>query len=276
MLSDQLLSGQMTVPSSNPSGDDLAQHYAAALEGIRAAGDVASNYFAEIQRLSRRGGLAALRTEAEREVEAVLREALLRTTAPTDFINVHSPPERLPAAGCWVVTPIDGRTAFVHGLPSWCISLAYVDAGRLAFGMVFDPIRKELFRGGRSLPATVNYRAIQIDAAGSDFNETLVCFCPSSGTPVEVALETLHTLTQLGCTPLRQECIALSLCYVASGRLSAHVDRSARVWESLAGAAIVEAAGGTVTDILGEPLRRRSFIAAPPAIYEQIHAALAA
>ena len=152
----------------------------------------------------------------------------------------------------WVVDPLDGTTNFAHGYPQVSISIALLRGGETLFGLVYDPIREELFVGRRGGAATLNDRALHVSAA-ADLGSSLL----ASGFPYDRREHADYYLSFFKAFMLRTQGIrragsaALDLCWVAAGRVDGFWEWKLKPWDTAAGVLIVEAAGGRSSDFHG-------------------------
>jgi myo-inositol-1(or 4)-monophosphatase len=174
-----------------------------------------------------------------------------------------------------VVDPIDGTQPFVSGLPSWCVSLAYVRRGALEFGFVQSPPSGELFEGGRGRPALRDGRPIA-PHPGQALADGIVSVGYSTRIGPDDILPVIDRLLRRGGMFHRDGSAALSLCHVACGRLLGYVEPHVNSWDCLGALAVIRAAGGRTNDYLaGDALRRGNWIVAgPPAVYPALLAVL--
>lgn len=183
--------------------------------------------------------------------------SLLRREAPGDSILVEEGPEDealdVGAERLWIVDPICGSLNFVHGIPLFAVSIALRVSGVLRVGVVYDPMRDEMFAatvaGG---PATLNGRpiAIRVTPEGPEFWEQshVGADLPHSGPRREQALRVFNLFSDEVTNQIVIGSPALGICYVACGRLHAYWDLDAKPWDVAAAAVILEAAGGLMQD----------------------------
>ena len=160
----------------------------------------------------------------------------------------------------WLVDPLDGTTNFLHGIPHFCISIALerieVRAGKtkreITAGLVFDPLRNELFWGEKGVGAFVNDRRLRVSGRRK-LAETVI----ATGIPVQNRTPHDEYLLQLGAIMavasgvLRQGAAALDMAYVAAGRYDGFWESGLNAWDIGAGILLVREAGGYVTEIDG-------------------------
>jgi myo-inositol-1(or 4)-monophosphatase len=159
---------------------------------------------------------------------------------------------------CWVIDPLDGTQNFVHGFPHFCISIAAQHRGVTQHGIVYDPVRDEIFSASRGQGAILNQRRMRISdkpvledaclAVGHPFrtmrNGQVVSFA-------EQHFASLLAVTQAGAHIRRGGSAALDLAYVAAGRLDGFFELGLKPWDIAAGELLVREAGGTVVDARG-------------------------
>lgn len=152
----------------------------------------------------------------------------------------------------WVVDPLDGTTNYAHGYPVFCVSIALEHKGETILGVVYDPMRDELFTAERGSGAWLNNRRIRVSDT-SDLMQSLL----STGFPYDIRTSTLTNLDHwanfaMNAQALRRDgAAAIDLCYVACGRFDGFWELNLSPWDTAAGALIVEEAGGRITDFTG-------------------------
>lgn len=159
---------------------------------------------------------------------------------------------------CWIIDPLDGTQNFVHGFPHFCISLAVQHKGITQHGVIYDPVKDELFSASRGRGAMLNQRRIRVNpteslngsflAAGHPFKllrgEEMVSYA-------EQHFASLLAVTKAGANIRRAGSAALDLAYVAAGRFDGYFEMNLKPWDIAAGELIVREAGGTVVDARG-------------------------
>ncbi|MFD2115382.1 inositol monophosphatase family protein [Paenibacillus yanchengensis] len=154
----------------------------------------------------------------------------------------------------WIVDPIDGTTNFVHGFPFFCVSIALAHHGEVIVGVVYDPIKDELFVAEKGKGAYVHGKLMQVSKE-ADLNNSLI----ATGFPADTThalprnMKGLqHLIPQVRNVRVAGSA-ALHLAYVAAGRLSGFWEIGLNSWDMAAGVLLVKESGGTVTDVSGEP-----------------------
>jgi myo-inositol-1(or 4)-monophosphatase len=154
----------------------------------------------------------------------------------------------------WIVDPLDGTTNFAHAYPCFCVSIALERAGQIEIGVVYDPMRDEMFAAERGGGTTLNGRRILVSAV-AELNSAMLC----TGFPYDVrerphfALD-FTNFTMAAQAVRRDGSAALDLAYVACGRFDGFWEDGLNPWDVAAGVLLIQEAGGVVTDFSGGPL----------------------
>ena len=157
-----------------------------------------------------------------------------------------SPPYR------WIIDPLDGTVNFAHGFPMFCVSIAFEAGGVVEYGVVYDPLREELFEGRRGGGAFLNGEPIKVSAV-ERLDEALL----ATGFPYDIRERLPETLGRLGRVMAvaqgvrRGGSAALDLCYVAAGRLDGFWEENLKPWDTAAGVLMVSEAGGRISTFSG-------------------------
>ena len=154
----------------------------------------------------------------------------------------------------WVIDPLDGTTNFVKRLPHFCVSIAVRENGRTTVGVVYDPIRNELFTGVRGEGAKLNEFRLRVDTSRRDLNGTVL----ATGFPFKnlkhrpAHLNMLEGLMNNGVADFRRTgSAALDLAYVAANRVDGFFEIGLKPWDYAAGELIAREAGAIVTNFVG-------------------------
>jgi myo-inositol-1(or 4)-monophosphatase len=148
----------------------------------------------------------------------------------------------------WLIDPVDGTTNYAHGYPVFCVTMALLDQGELALGIVYDPIRDECFTAERGGGAWLNGRQLRVSAIPA-LREALI----STGFPYARFTSPDTNIPQFGAMIMQCQGIvrsgsaAIDLAYVAAGRTEGHWELGLNPWDSAAGALLIREAGGQVT-----------------------------
>ncbi|NOQ35791.1 MAG: inositol monophosphatase [Methylococcaceae bacterium] len=149
----------------------------------------------------------------------------------------------------WIIDPLDGTTNFLHGFPVYAVSIALKHKNKLELGVIYDPLRDELFTAERGGGATLNNRKIRVTQQNSLKGALLGTGFPfKSKTNLETYLKMFSSLVGDTAGIRRAGSAALDLAYLASGRLDGFWEIGLLPWDMAAGILLVQEAGGVVTD----------------------------
>jgi myo-inositol-1(or 4)-monophosphatase len=170
----------------------------------------------------------------------------------------------------WVIDPLDGTTNFIHGFPQYCVSIAIRHREALAHGVIYDPVKNELFTASKGRGAFLNDRRIRVSKC-LRLGDALV----GTGFPfkevsrIDLYVKQLRAIMASTAGVRRAGAAALDLAYVACGRLDAFWELGLSPWDMAAGALMIQEAGGLVADIQGEAnyLESGEIAAATPKIF---------
>ena len=215
----------------------------------------------EIQ-MARRGhvhidkkGAIDLVTDVDLEVERMFRALIGDRFPDHDILAEEMGQTRSSGARYrWVFDPLDGTTNYAHGIPIFCSTVALECDGEPIIGAVFDPNRDELFTAERGVGAWMNGAPLRVSDAASLIDAVLV-----TGFPYDVKSRAADILglfagfLQEARAVRRLGSAAIDLCWVAAGRMDAFWEQGLQPWDTMAGALMVQEAGGRVTALDGGP-----------------------
>jgi myo-inositol-1(or 4)-monophosphatase len=173
----------------------------------------------------------------------------------------------------WIIDPLDGTTNYIHGYPVFSISIALEYRKEIILGVIFDPIRNELFTAEKGRGAFLNEKLIKISSVAS-MQESLI----TTGFPfrkkdlidpyLELFKNIFHKVTDLR----RAGSAAIDLAYLACGRCEGFFEIGLSPWDIAAGAIMIKEAGGFVTDFSGgtDYLLTGNIVAGIPAVHEEL------
>jgi myo-inositol-1(or 4)-monophosphatase len=152
----------------------------------------------------------------------------------------------------WYVDPLDGTTNFAHGYPMFNVTLALEKGDEMVAGVVYDPLRDEMFRAALGAGAYLNDAPISVSAAPRLHDSLVSTGFPSHNRSSNFNIYFYHQLAMSTHGVRRGGSAALDLAYVACGRLDAFWEFGLKPWDLAAGKLIVTEAGGTATDMKGD------------------------
>lgn len=213
-------------------------------------------------------------TEVDRQVEQTIISAI-RKAYPDHAIlgeesgqHAGSSPEFQ-----WVIDPLDGTTNFIYGIPHYAVSIALKQNGRLLLGVVYDPMKDEMFAAARGDGALLNNRKLRVNQKTSLQGTLLgtgIAFRKDQS--LDLSLDSMKALLPGTAGVRRPGAASLDLAYVAAGRFDGFWEFGLKEWDLAAGALIVQEAGGLVGDPQGgnTHLQTGDIIAANPKVFREM------
>ena len=193
--------------------------------------------FGEVEKLqvSKKGPYDFV-TRTDKNVEKILIEELSKAKNNYSFLSEEvGKINNKDKKNIWIIDPIDGTTNFLHGIPHFAICIALQSNGETICGLIFDPIKDEMYYSEKNKGAFLNNQRLRVS------NKSSLDDCLFSSNHEGVKFSNLN-MRYSGCA-------ALDLAYVASGRLDGFFHNKINIWDVAAGALLVEEAGGIVNDL---------------------------
>jgi myo-inositol-1(or 4)-monophosphatase len=184
-------------------------------------------------------------SEADRNVELLIRQRLAEAWPDDGIYGEEHDPKPGTSGFDWVIDPIDGTTNFVNGIPSWTIVFAGVAEGRTEVGVIHDPNVGETYAALRGAGAYLNDAKMQV-ASGKSLSDGTVAVGYSNRVEATNVIPVIADIIDQGAMYHRNASGALSIAYVAAGRLLGYMEEHMNAWDCLAGQLLVEEAGGRV------------------------------
>ena len=198
-------------------------------------------------------------TKTDRRVEKILIEELTKTKKNYSFITEETGKIINKNNNIfWIIDPIDGTTNFLHGIPHFAISIALQVEGEIKVGLIFDPIKNEIFYAEKDCGAFINNNRMRVSKK-SVLDECLF----ASKTEGLKSIYPKLNLRNTGCA-------ALDLAYVGCGRLDGYFHNKINIWDIAAGKIIIEEAGGKVNNINEFKIDKIDIRASNPNIYDKM------
>lgn len=152
----------------------------------------------------------------------------------------------------WVIDPLDGTSNFLRGMPHFCVSIAQMDGDEPIYGVIYDPLRNELFTASRGGGAQLNDKKIRVGERLDITGSLLITgFAPRERKRVNAQLDTVRSLLNDAEDVHRSGSAALDLAYVACGRADGYFEAGLKPWDIAAGMLLVREAGGRICDYRG-------------------------
>ncbi len=193
--------------------------------------------FGEVEKLqvSKKGPYDFV-TKTDKHVERILIDELSKAKKNYSFITEETGKiNNKDSENIWIIDPIDGTTNFLHGIPHFAICIALKSKDKIISGLIFDPIKDEMFFAEKNKGAFLNNHRLRAS------NKSSLDDCLFSSNHEGVKFSNLN-MRYSGCA-------ALDLAYVASGRLDGFFHNRINIWDVAAGTLMIEEAGGIVNDI---------------------------
>lgn len=234
-------------------------HFAADL--ARRAGALLRQGYGGLTEIRHKGRIELV-TEYDLRSEELIRQALTRAF-PGEAIEGEEAGLSGEGQARWVIDPLDGTANFAHAVPIFCVSIAWMCRQEPLLGVVYDPLRDELFQAAAGLGATLNRQPLHVSRESSLAESLLV-----TGFPYDINTNPRNNLAEYAALSLRALGVrrlgsaALDLAYVAAGRFDAFWEFGLSPWDFAAGVVLVREAGGRVTRADGGP----DVFAQPPSI----------
>ena len=193
-------------------------------------------------------GRNSLVTEADRLSEEIIIRSIKRSFPSHDIFAEESGRHSTSSDYVWIIDPIDGTTNYAHGYPFFSISIALEVEGIVKAGLVFDPVKDEVFSAELGHGAFMNGEPISVSDSGKlDESHLVTGFVHEDPAIVEENLRHFGNFIWKARAVRRDGSAALDLCYVACGRFDGFWELGLNPWDTAAGALIVEEAGGSIT-----------------------------
>jgi myo-inositol-1(or 4)-monophosphatase len=162
--------------------------------------------------------------------------------------------QKKPSPFRWIIDPLDGTTNYAHAFPFFCVSIGLEIKGKVVLGVVYDPLRKELFLAEKGKGAYLNGKPISVSPVERLSQSLLVTgFAYDIRTDPSNNFNHFINLSMNAQAVRRTGSAALDLCYVAAGRLDGFWELKLHPWDTAAGTLILQEAGGKVTTFSGDP-----------------------
>ena len=196
-------------------------------------------------------------TNSDKKVEKILIDELMKHKKKFSIITEEGGLiENDDKENVWLIDPIDGTTNFLHGIPHFCISIALKSSNEIVSGIIFDPIKNELFYAELNQGAYFNNQRIRVSKK-KNLDE-----CLFATNKLGIVSNNLNARVTGSA--------ALDLAYVGSGRLDGYFQNNLNIWDIAAGIIIVKEAGGKINNIDNSKIDKIKIRASSESIYEEM------
>jgi myo-inositol-1(or 4)-monophosphatase len=260
------------VTSTDLDSSQLGGVLSVAASAAREAGHFLRGVHPTITREKSSGNLV---TAADLESERMIVERIRGEFPEHAILSEESLADvSLEAENLWIVDPLDGTNNFAHGIPQFCVAIAFARQGTVRAGAVYDPNRDELFTAAAGLPSQCNGQPMAVSPRDR-LEQSIICtgFYYDRGDLMRRTLDSIETLFVRGVRGVRRfGSAALDLCWVACGRLDGYFEYQLGPWDYAAGHFLVQQSGGRCCDRSGQPLTlsTRGVIASNGRIHEEL------
>ncbi len=194
-------------------------------------------------------------TDVDKASEELILKILHDEFPGDDFVAEEGGGKAIGKARRWLIDPVDGTTNFAHGYPFFCVSIGLEEKGEMVLGVIYDPVRDEMFSAIKDNGAFLNDDRIHVSKVETLTNSLLATgFPPDTVTSAFDNMAQFNRFTNLSQGVRRDGSAAMDLAYVACGRLDGYWEKKLAPWDVAAGSLIVREAGGQVSDFAGAPL----------------------
>ena len=193
-------------------------------------------------------------TEVDGEVERLVVSRRSALFPGDSFIGEEG--SREASHSVWVIDPIDGTANFARGIPHFCVSIAHLEDYRPSVGVIYDPMRDEMYSAAVGAGATLNGVPLEVSGV-PDIRSATVEIGWNMRSGPRSFLAVVEKVMREGAGMIRAGSGALGMAFVAAGRTDAYIETHINAWDVLAGLLLVHEAGGHVSDFLaGEGLAK--------------------
>jgi myo-inositol-1(or 4)-monophosphatase len=191
-------------------------------------------------------------TDIDRRSEATIIQHIRRAFPDHEILAEESGKHEQTSDYRWIIDPLDGTTNFIHGMPMFAVSIALEVQGELHAGVVYEPVRKELFTAEKNKGAFLNDRKIAVSTTAEKARCLLATGFPFRNfSMLDDYLRIFKYFMTRTSGIRRPGSAALDLCYLACGRYDGFWELNLNPWDMAAGTLIIEEAGGRITDFSG-------------------------
>jgi len=254
----------------------MKSHKKCAIEAALKAGKYIKSCLGKAKIVEFKGEINIV-TDIDKKAESTIIRHLKKNFPKHHILAEEGGGESTGSGYKWVIDPLDGTTNFAHGFPFFCVSIALEKNRTPILGVVYDPIRDELFYAEKGKGSFLNNKKIRVSKT-SKLNNALLAtgFAYNFRKAYRSNLENFYKLMLHARAIRRAGSAALDLCYVACGRFDGFWELDLHPWDTAAGILIIKEAGGKVSRLFGEPYSHydKELLCSNTKIHSQMIAAL--
>ena len=250
----------------------MLQFKSFAVDLARKSGALLKEKFSQTHKIKYKGDIDIV-TEADKLSEDLIIETIKRNFPDHGILSEESP--AITGAGKlrWIIDPLDGTTNYSHGYPVFCVSVALENEGTIVLGVIYDPMREDMFVAIRGEGAYLNDKKLKVSSV-NNLSRSLL----ATGFPYDIRDSEENNLDYFNAMAINVQAIrrsgaaALDLAYLAAGRFDGFWELKLKPWDTAAGCLLVTEAGGVISDIVGNKwhLQSPSLMASNALIHEQM------
>tara|TARA_B100000686_G_scaffold353823_1_gene461008 strand:- start:1700 stop:2491 length:792 start_codon:yes stop_codon:yes gene_type:complete len=213
---------------------------------------------------------------ADKKVETIVIEELQKARPTYSILSEEVGEIKNDEEFKWIIDPIDGTANFLHGIPHFCISVGLECNNEIISGIIYDPIKDEMFLAEKGNGSFVNNQRMRVSARSNVKNSIIFTGGPSfksSAADRDLSFKEYMKFSSIVSIPIRKMGSAsLDMAYVAAGRCDGFWQRNLNYWDIAAGIILIKEAGGFVTDFKGnnEYLKNKTLLATNSKITEEM------
>ncbi|MFA5324003.1 MAG: inositol monophosphatase family protein [Smithella sp.] len=220
-----------------------------AVDLARESGALLKERFSQTHQIHYKGDINIV-TEADKMSETLIIEAINRTFPDHGILSEESPAITGTGKLRWIIDPLDGTTNYAHGYPVFCVSIALENEGKIVLGVIYDPMREDMFVAQRGQGAYLNEKKLAVSKI-DNLSKSLL----ATGFPYDIRESKENNLDYFNSMAVNVQAIrragaaALDLAYLAAGRFDGFWELKLKPWDTAAGCLLVTEAGGIVSDL---------------------------
>jgi len=250
----------------------MLQFKSFAVDLARKSGALLKEKFSQTHKIQYKGDIDIV-TEADKLSEDLIIETIKRNFPDHGILSEESPAITSAGKLRWIIDPLDGTTNYYHGYPVFCVSVALENEGTIVLGVIYDPMREDMFVAIRGEGAYLNDKKLKVSSV-NNLSRSLL----ATGFPYDIRDSKENNLDYFNAMAINVQAIrragsaALDLAYLAAGRFDGFWELKLKPWDTAAGCLLVTEAGGVISDIAGSKwhLQSPNLMASNALIHEQM------
>jgi len=191
-------------------------------------------------------------TEADKMSEDLIIAAIKSSFPDHGILSEESPAQNSQAKLRWIIDPLDGTTNYAHGYPVFCVSIALENEGAIVLGVIYDPLREDMFVAVRGKGAYLNGKKLKVSTTATLSRSLL-----ATGFPYDIRVSKDNNIDHFNLMAVEAQAIrragaaALDIAYLAAGRFDGFWELKLMPWDMAAGCLMVKESGGIISNMSG-------------------------